>query len=504
MPIVLIFDCGATNTRTIALDEKGKILAAHHIASATKTGAESADYHIWDFEEICDKLFECARHVVVELTHHHYDIQDIIGISVTTFGVDGAPFDRDGKQIYPIISWKCPRTIPVMQNIERYFDLETLYTRNGVGLYSFNTLFKLLWLKQNQADVYQRMDKFVFISSMITQRLTGVFSTDKTMAGTSMLTNLQSGNWDNEILSVLALNKTHFPPMIEAGQPIGELQADIARLMGLPSGIPVISCGHDTQFAIFGSGAKPNQPVLSSGTWEILMARTAKAEPHFSLINQGLTTEFDAKTDHFTPGVQWLGSGVMEWVGKLFYTDVRNTALSDAAYYETIIREAEAVTLGSGGVEWHGNFNNTDDFSHSGKIAGLSLHTQRAQIYRAALEYMAYQLKRGLTTLEQVSHFQASSLICVGGGSKNRLWNQIRADVLGLPIEIVDVAEATVLGAAMFTFAGAQYYQTIEIAQQQMQPQRKQILPSEKSQAYQQWLADYIKHDANDNGVTKC
>ena len=99
MPIVLIFDCGATNTRTIALDEKGKILAAHHIASATKTGAESADYHIWDFEEICDKLFECARHVVVELTHHHYDIQDIIGISVTTFGVDGAPFDRDGKPI---------------------------------------------------------------------------------------------------------------------------------------------------------------------------------------------------------------------------------------------------------------------------------------------------------------------------------------------------------------------------------------------------------------------
>ncbi|WP_411020096.1 FGGY family carbohydrate kinase, partial [Salmonella sp. ZJJH21_0028] len=92
--------------------------------------------------------------------------------------------------------------------------------------------------------------------------------------------------WDNEILSVLELNKTHFPPMIEAGQPIGELQADIARLMGLPSGIPVISCGHDTQFAIFGSGAKPNQPVLSSGTWEILMARTAKAEPHFSLINQ--------------------------------------------------------------------------------------------------------------------------------------------------------------------------------------------------------------------------
>ncbi|TNG93518.1 L-fuculokinase [Pasteurellaceae bacterium USgator11] len=493
MPIVLIFDCGATNTRTIALNEKGQILAAHHITSNTKVGAESTDYHIWDFAEICDKLSECARHVVVQLSHKHYDIQEIIGISVTTFGVDGAPFDRDGKQIYPIISWKCPRTLPIMQNISNYFEIEKLYTCNGIGLYSFNTLFKLLWLKENQTEIYQKMDKFVFISSMLTHWLTGVFSTDKTMAGTSMLTNLQSGTWDPSILSVLDLTEHHFPLIVEAGTPIGELQADVAHQMGLPAGIPVISCGHDTQFAIFGSGAKPNQPVLSSGTWEILMARTAKIEPHFDLIHHGLTTEFDTKTGYYTPGVQWLGSGVLEWVGKVFYRDVFDTP----HYYPTMISEAEAVPLGTNGLEWHGNFNNAEDFARRGSIRGLSLHSERGQIYRAALEYMAYQLKCGLQTLQQVSHFQAERLICVGGGSKNRLWNQIRADVLGIPIEIVDVAEATVLGAAMFTFAGAQYYQNADVAQQQMQPQRNTIKPSADSPAYQQWLANYIQHGAN-------
>ncbi|MGR6980151.1 L-fuculokinase [Testudinibacter sp. P27/CKL/0425] len=499
MPIVLIFDCGATNTRTIALDEKGKILAAHHLASATKAGEESDDYHIWDFDEICNKLSECARHVVVQLSHQHYHIQDIVGISVTTFGVDGAPFDADGKQIYPIISWKCPRTIPVMQHIADHFDVEQLYTRNGIGLYSFNTLFKLLWLKENQADVYQRMDKFVFISSMLTHWLTGVFSTDKTMAGTSMLTNLQQGDWDTDILSVLGLTAQHFPPMVEAGEVIGELQADVAREMGLPAGIPVISCGHDTQFAIFGSGAKPNQPVLSSGTWEILMARTAKAELHFELIHRGLTTEFDAKTGYFTPGVQWLGSGVLEWVGKRFYADVLNSA----HYYDTMMSEAEKIAAGSGGVAWHGNFNQADDAAHVGRISGLCLHTERAQIYRAALEFMAYQLKCGLMTLESVSHFKADSLICVGGGSKNRLWNQIRADVTGLPLDVVDVAEATVLGAAMFTFTGAQYYQSIEVAQQQMQPQRQRILPSANQQDYQVRFQHYLQ-DNLQHGDTAC
>ena len=97
---------------------------------------------------------------------------------------------------------------------------------------------------------------------------------------------------------------------------------------------------------------------------------------------------------------------------------------------------------------------------------------------------MAYQLKQGLDVLEQVSHFKAKSLICVGGGSKNRLWNQIRADVLGLPIDVVDVAESTVLGAAMFVFAGVGVYENAEQAQQAMQAAKKRIMPSENTAIY--------------------
>lgn len=116
------------------------------------------------------------------------------------------------------------------------------------------------------------------------------------------------------------------------------------------------------------------------------------------------------------------------------------------------------------------------------------MHSNRGQIYRAALEYMALQLKNGLAVLQQVSHFKAESLICVGGGSKNALWNQIRADVLGIPLDIVDVAESTVLGAAMFTFAGVGVYASVEEAQQAMQPQKKRVYPSAQLAAYQKWL----------------
>ncbi|MCQ9121787.1 L-fuculokinase [Rodentibacter pneumotropicus] len=470
MPIVLIFDCGATNLRTIAMSNKGEILAACHIANNTQPDIKFADYHIWNFEEIWQKLSDCADQTIDKLRRQNIDLKDIVGISVTTFGVDGAPFDRYGQQLYPIISWKCPRTLSVMEKLDKLLDVKALYQRNGIGQYSFNTLFKLLWLKEHEPEVFQKMDKFVFISSMLTQRLTGEWTTDHTMAGTSMMTNLVTGDWDEGVLRLLGLTSNHFPPMRRAGEKVGDLTTALAMRWGLNC-IPVIACGHDTQFAVFGSGAGLNQPVLSSGTWEILMARTQYAQPQFDFISQGLTTEFDVQPNCFNPAVQWVGSGIMEWLGKLLFADVYGTN----KYYSTMI--AEAMEVGERSIKSAVDFQGVFSQIGQGHLVGLSMFTSRSEIYRAALYYMAKQLKQGLVVLQQVSHFKAESLICVGGGSKNPLWNQIRADVLGLPIDVVDVAETTVLGAAMFTFVGVGVYDNAETAQKIMQPQRKRIYP---------------------------
>lgn len=484
MAIALIFDCGATNLRTIAMNEEGKIVASHHIPNNTQADPENTDYHIWDIEEIWQKLTSCAEKTIANLRQQQIDLAEIKGIGVTTFGVDGAPFDKNGKQIFPIISWKCPRTLPVMEKLDQYLDVEKLYQRNGIGQYSFNTLFKLLWLKENKPDVFANMDKWVFISSILSQRLTGQFSTDRTMAGTSMMTNIENDSWDKEVLDLLGLSEQHFPPMKSAGEKVGDLLPELAERFGLAKNIPVLSCGHDTQFAIFGSGAGYNQPVLSSGTWEILMARTQQAQAQWQYVKDGLTIEFDSLAGSFNPGVQWVSSGVIEWLGKQFFADVANTD----QYYKTMIAEGEAVSAGSNAVKLVGNFDGTTD--QTGEIKGLSMHTKRGEIYRAGLEYMAYRLKAGLNVLQKVGQFNAESLICVGGGSKNKLWNQIRADVLGCPIDVVDMAESTVLGAAMFTLTGAGVFANVEDAQQKMKPAFQRVEPSENVNFYQKLQGD--------------
>ncbi|MBV7387769.1 L-fuculokinase [Pasteurellaceae bacterium TAE3-ERU1] len=477
MSNVLILDCGATNIRAIAVNEYGHIIASHHILNVAHNDANNKNYYIWDFEEILNKLLECGARVIKILTEK--SLESPIAIGVTTFGVDGAPFDKNKQQISPIISWKCPRTKPVMKYMSDWIDVEELYRLNGVGQYSFNTLFKLRWMQENLSDVYEKMDKFIFISSMITHRLTGQMTTDRTMAGTSMLTNLMTGNWESSVLDKLALSKDQFPPMINAGEIIGYTTQDINSLLSLSKSIPVISCGHDTQFAILGSGAKLNQPVLSSGTWEILMVRTESAIPDYSLIRQGLTTEFDSIPGLYNPAVQWLGSGILEWLTKLLYSDI----LGSHDFYDFIIKDAKGSTPGSQGILFNGDF-----CSSHGAIKGLSTVHSRGEIYRAALEFLSKNLKTGLMTLEKVGNFRANKILCVGGGSKNSLWNQIRADILNLPIDISNVAESTVLGAAMTVFYGSGNFSSLSEAQDVMSPKQITIKPSKNVEFYQDWL----------------
>lgn len=483
MPSVLILDCGATNIRAIAVNQKGHILAASHTPNSSRVAIESADYHIWDFAEIEEKLLRCAKQTIDKL-QQTFPQEKIEAIGITTFGVDGAPFDGNGKQIYPVISWKCPRTVAIMQQFHHHLDMDELYLQNGVGQYSFNTLFKLRWLQLHQPEIYQKMDKFLFISSMIAYHLTGNMRTDQTMAGTSMMTNLHNGLWNSDVLTLLNLQPNHFAPFVQAGEKIGELTTDIAIKIGLSAGIPVISCGHDTQFALLGAGATLNQPVLSSGTWEILMARTQTISIDPSLREQGLTTELDAQTGYFNPAIQWLGSGILEWIGNLLYADVAHST----NYYQTMISEAMNVPVGCNGLSWQGGFSSAEQTQSIGQWQGLSIQTSRAEIYRSALEYMAYKLKSSLTLLQQVGHFKTETLRCVGGGSKNPLWNQIRADMLNLPLEIVEVSEATVLGAAMTTFYGINYYASLAEAQHNMQSNYITVQPSAQQTDYAAWL----------------
>lgn len=458
--VILVLDCGATNVRAMAIDRQGNIVTRASVPNASEQATENSTWHQWSLDSILQRFADCCKRLVPDLASCH-----VRGITVTTFGVDGALVDPQGELLYPVISWKCPRTAEIMQSIHQWILPQRLQEISGVGAFGFNTLYKLLWLKENKPQQLKNAHAWLFISSLINHRLTGELTTDMTMASTSQMLDIHQQDFSPEILQAAGLSRELFPRLVRAGEKIGTLLPQAARFLGLSAGIPVISAGHDTQFALFGAGAGENEPVLSSGTWEILMARSRQVNTSLLSQHPGSTCELDSVAGLYNPGMQWLASGVLEWVRKLLWD-----ADTD---WQRIIEEARAIPAGAEGVTMRCDLLSPQ---HAG-WQGVMLNTTRGHLYRAAIEGLSVQLRQNLRTLETIGQFRASELLLVGGGSRNTLWNQVKADTLNLPIKVLGDAETTVAGAAMFGWYGVGEFSSPEQARAQIHYQYHYFYP---------------------------
>jgi L-fuculokinase len=486
---VLVLDCGATNVKACLVDESGSVLSSFSEANLTKEDPFFKGGLIWDFQEIFEKLSRCIRKVLA-------DSQDTktIAVTATSFGVDGAVIGRDGSVIYPVISWQCNRTKESEQHLDQFLDRDWLYNETGLQSYHFNTINKMVWLKENRHEIFKDTGKFVLMPSLILWLLSGEMVTDSTMAGTTMLTSLKKRKFSDEIFWKLGLDMNSFPSLTEPGTVIGKLTKNAAVKLGLPVGLPVITSGHDTQFAIIGAGANVNEPVLSSGTWEILMARSLTEGLKMPTRKDGITIELDAVAGVADIGVQWVASGVTEWLGKMLFSDVNK----GSNRYKTMIEEADKINPGADGVFmipelFPGGFS-----EKKGKIEGFTHNTTRAHIYRSSLEALCFYARHAMEKLKKTGGFTPERLICVGGGAKNSLWNRLRASILNIPVHIPEVSEATALGAAIFSFTGLNVYRNVEEASSIMlKPDIHEFLPGNDSEVYNELFTQYQKQVFN-------
>jgi L-fuculokinase len=161
----------------------------------------------------------------------------------------------------------------------------------------------------------------------------------------------------------------------------------------------------------------------------------------------GITTELDSIPGLYNLGNQWIASGILEWTRRNLYSEIKDNV------YEIMIAGAEKVPSGCNGVKVIPKFYEELNGKPEGQILGLTLESTRDEIFRAILEALSSRLAEGKKALETAGGFKTESILCVGGGSKNRLWNQLRADYTGVPLKIIDQKETTVLGASLFVQA---------------------------------------------------
>lgn len=477
MPQVIVVDCGSTNIRAIAVDETGQIVAsAGRPNDSTPQEGQSKGFIIWDLPQLWGKICDVCREVAPRAT-------DVRAVTFTTWGADGAPVREDGTLAYPPICWQDNRTQAIIDRIDEYRSAWDFYATTGYQLIPFNTLLRLIWLRENQPETLDGT-QWLMMPGLLSYLLCGERSIERTAAGTMMALDMAKGDWSAELLGLAGLDASFFPRWVLPGDVIGKLTAKAAKETGLPEGIAVVAAGHDTQFAAVGSGAQPGEAILSSGTWEILMLRQDKFQVNRQGFDDGVLVECDALPGMFNPQLLMMGSGVLEWIRDQFFRDLPEGA---EGYTELAIQACK-TGMGAGGVSVLPSFvpstGPAKRYGTQGTVLGLNITTEPGQIYRAALEGLTFQLRHAIEVLGASSGAAPKLIRVVGGGSKNDLWNQLRADITGLPVITIEQKEATVLGAAMFAFKGAGEFSDIGQAQAAMTGGQTTVEPGVEGDAY--------------------
>lgn len=479
----MIFDCGATNIKVIALSLHGNVICRVSFPNAPKCETESEGYLIWDFEDMWRKLCLGSRQIITSIGNK------VIAVSVITFGADGAPVKEDGSLTYPVISWQCPRTEKLTKDIVKFLSAREIFEITGYQVLPFNTFFKLWWLRKYVPNALNDAKYFLMLPGLLNFKLTGEMTMDCTSASTTMLFDIKNRQWSERLLSLVGLDAQFFPKIVESGEIIGTITEKASKETSIPKGTPVVSAGHDTQFAIIGACAEDNDLVLSSGTWEIAAIRIPFLPASEAAFSSGMIVELDAERGLWNPQMLMVAGGVIEWVRHNFFADCKEDV------YEQIIDVASSIPPGAGGICFVPAFMPSGPlkpYGMKGTILGLNLNINRAHIARAVFEGLSFQLRHAVDIISKTFDFRPEKVVVVGGGAKNIFWNRIRADILNLPV-IVGPEEAAALGAALFAMVGVKYAKSLKEARAHVARVTQVFEPSPKREVYDTLYAQYIK-----------
>ena len=439
---LLALDQGTTSSRSIVFDLSGRI-----IASSQREFPQIFPHRGWvehDPEDIWNTQLAVAREA---LSKAGADAADIYGIGITNQRETTVVWERaTGKPICNAIVWQCRRTAEYCDYIKSGELCEDIRRRTGLLIDAYFSATKLKWILDNVEGARERARRgelcFGTVDSWLIFNLTGgkVHATDYSNASRTMLFNINTLEWDDELLRLFDIPRRMLPDVKPSSCIFGETAPEL-----FGASIPVAGVAGDQQAALFGQCCFEDGSVKNTyGTGGFMLMNTG-SRPVMS--ENGLLTTIaweigDSSVSYALEGSVFVCGAAVQWLRDGL------GLISKASETETIARSVEnsggvwfiPAFVGLGAPYW-------DPYAR-GALLGLTRGTTRAHIVRAVLESMAYQTADVLELMEREAKVSMMSLKVDGGASANDLLLEIQADLLGTPIIRPGCIETTALGAA--------------------------------------------------------
>ncbi len=488
-------DLGSTSLKCVIYDLAGQMVACGSRPTLRfNPDPEHPEWTVWQPDQIWGGAAEAVKDAVAQIDDPHR----IKAVAVTGMGMDGVPIDEQGNCLYPFISWHDPRTEAQLQWWVNHIGVERTFQTGGNTLWPFNTALRLLWMAEHEPEILARTDKWLLIEDFLNFMLCGRRATDYTMASCTLLFDQRKRDWSDEILAQAGIHRDLLCDAHPSGTWLGEVTARAAEATGLPAGTPVVLGGHDYLCSALPVGAfQPGVVLDVTGTWEIVLATIPAPVLTPEVQRLGVTVETHAARDAYAVWGGAVAADMLEWYRKEYGTTAhQRVEPGGGADWECLMAEAAHSPAGARGVMFLPHMSAAGcpsvDARSLGAFVGLSNFAQRGDMLRAIIEGLDYQVRDILTALKAGLDVTPDRLVAVGGATRNAFWMQNKADILGLPIDVPDVEEATSLGAAILAGIGVGIYRNEQDAFDRVYRPGKTYQPDRLlTPRYSQWYPIY-------------
>ena len=456
MSVFLGIDIGTSGTKTLAINEAGKILA--------EADARYPLYHpkpLWSEQDPEDWWKGTVRTVRAVMRKAKLKPADVKSIGLSGQMHGSVFLDRQHRVIRPALLWNDQRTVAECDEIEsRAGGRRNLIKMVANPALTGFTAPKILWLRNHEPRNFDRTAKILLPKDDVRRRLTGELATDVSDASGMLLLDVSRRRWSRSLLSKLELDPDLLANCYESEDVTGKLTAKAAKTLGLTTNCLVVGGAGDCAANALGTGVVKRGVLSTSiGTSGIMFVHSDEVQ----IDPQGRLHTFchAVRGKWHMMGVSLTGGGALQWFVQQLCPELKQRA------YEVLNREAKDVAPGADGLFFlpylAGERTPHADPDARGCFVGLTLKHSRGHIARAIMEGVTYAMRDSLAIIQELG-VPVRQIRASGGGSKSPLWRQIQADMFGKKAVTINAEEGPAYGVALLAAVGAGAYKNIQEA----------------------------------------
>ena len=448
MAYLLGIDVSTTGAKAILIDKMGIVRG-----SATSEYPLFTPFPLWS-EQPPENWWQGVIHSIRQvLSEAHIEGNQIAGVGLTGQMHGLVLLDKSGAVLRPAILWNDQRTGIQCDQINQKVGQKKLLSISGSPALAGFTAPKILWIRENEPEIYKQIERVLLPKDYIRYRLTGDFATDCADASGTSLLDITKRDWSPEILKALDIPLNWLPKVYEGPQITGTISPAAQELTGLKAGTPVIAGGGDQAAQAVGVGAITSGIIaLTLGTSGVVFAPTDQPfiESEGRLHAMCHSAPPESGSGWHLMGVMLSAAGSLRWFRDTF---------APGTGYDDLLAPAEKIKPGSEGLLFlpylTGERTPYPDPLARGGFIGLTVRHSMAHMTRSVLEGVAFGLRDSMELVKGAGLGAIHQVRVSGGGSRSPLWRQILADVMNCELVTVNITEGASYGAALLAGVGA-------------------------------------------------